>query len=178
MEQLTAEANQLVKADNSDYLLLFVVSVSFIFLGLLGLIFVAPATARLFSNKKNNAWINIGKYIALLSLFVTTIYFIWFLFTIPNISLLNSPIKMTGWFIFGGMGVWVWIVGIINWRGRVISRWFSVVCAIKAIGFWIILLGIVLGDIALAKTGAIVGGLIGGTLYHAWLGIALLMKLK
>ena len=81
-----------------------------------------------------------------------------------------------GWFAFGGMGLWVAVVGILVWIRRVLPRGFAAVCAIKTIGFWIILLGIVIDDFMTAKTGAVIGGLIGGTLYHTWLGIALWRK--
>jgi len=179
IEQITGNIDQFVKSYTANPLPLIIMSLSFIVLGLLGLLSVAPATAAMLSGK-DKLWATIGKSIALLCLSAMIVYFIWFLVTLPNISLnsLHTPMNWIGWFTFGGMGLWVAIVGILVWVSGVLPRGFVVVCVIKTLGFWLILTGIIFNSIMIAKIGAVIGGLIGGPLYHAWLGIAFLRKSK
>lgn len=179
IEQITGNMDQFTKSYTANPLPLIAMSFLFVVLGLLGFLSVAPATAAMFSDR-NKLWATIGKSIALLCLSVITIYFIWFLATLPDISLnnLHTPMNWIGWFAFGGMGLWVAIVGILVWVSGVLPRGFVLVCAIKTLGFWIILAGIIFDSIIIAKVGAVIGGLIGGPLYHTWLGMALLRKSK
>jgi len=60
----------------------------------------------------------------------------------------------------------------------VLGEAFAAACAIKTGGFWIALAGVVGSDIALAKVGMVVGVLIGGPLYHAWLSLIMLRLAK
>ena len=164
---------------------LIVMSTSFIILGFLGVVSVIPATAGIFP-EKDRGWVTIGKNVALFSLSVTTIYFVWFLATMSErinlfqlghtISNPHAPMNWIGWFAFGGMGLWVAVVGILVLLRGVLPKGFAAVCAIKTLGFWLILTGIVLGNIIIAEVGAVIGGIIGGASYHAWLGVALLRK--
>jgi hypothetical protein len=176
VEQITGNMDQFVKSYAVNPLPLIVMSLSFIILGLLGFIFVAPATIAMFPDK--NKWLVLGKYIAQICLMATTLYFIWFLTVLPSIPLnaLHAPLNWIGWFTFGGMGLFVAIVGIQVWISGVLSKGFVAICAIKTLGFWIILFGIIFSDFTVAKIGAVIGGLIGGVIYHTWLGIALLHK--
>jgi MFS family permease len=146
---------------------------SLVFLALLGFI-VAPMTASLF-DKKYKVLANLGKLIALLSLFVMVSYYMIILLGKPsNINLLPN---LVGWFMFGGMGLWVVIVAILTLITSNLPKRFSVICTIKTIGFWIILIGLILNQISLIKIGAIIGGLIGGVIYHIWLG-AIFLRMK
>ena len=167
-----------------------IMCLSFIFLGLLGFIAVAPATA-VFFEEQENGWLTIGKHLGMLCLAVITVYYIWFLSIMPAKSALynssgsvtksiiatvynpQEPSNWISWFMFGGMGLWVAAVGAAAYQNRVLSKGFVVVCAVKTGGFWIAHVGIILGQAPLAITGAIVGGLFGGPVYHAWLGIAM-----
>lgn len=179
IEQITGNMAQFIKSYTADPLPLTVMSLSFTILGLLGFFSVAPATAAMFSNKYK-VWVFIGKHIALLCLLLTSVYFIWFLAVIPNIPLnsLHTPMNWIGWFTFGGMGLWVVIVGILVWVSGILPRGFAVVCAIKTFGFWLILAGIIFDSFSTAKVGAVIGGLFGGPIYHIWLSSAFFRKSK
>ncbi len=181
-EQIVGTMAQFSAAYSGNALPTIVMSLSFVFLGLLGLGAVVPATASLFP-EKDMGWITFGKNIAMLSLSAITIYFTWFLATLhERVALFraggfslnpHAPMNWIGWFAFGGMGLWVVIVGMLVWVRGVLPKGFVFVCAVKAIGFWVILAETLLDSYSIAKTGAVAGGLIGGTLYHLWLGIAL-----
>lgn len=164
---------------------------SFIALSVLGFTSVVPATATLF-REQDKGWVTFGKHIALLSLAVITAYYIWFLATTPGrIALYNTgdammkaaltahdpsvPVNWVAWFMFGGMGFWVAVVGTLVYLNKTpfLSRGFCVACLMKAGGFWIALAGIVLGNASLITFGAITGGLIGAPLYHVWIGLAM-----
>jgi hypothetical protein len=168
-----------------------VMCVSFIFLALLGFIAVIPATA-MFLGEQQNGWLKVGKYIGMLSLGVTTVYFTWFVLTVPALLALYSsadsatkavvaalcdcrgPTGWISWFMFGGMGFWVAEVGAATFRNRSLSTSFAAPCAVKTCGFWLALAGIVFQNAPLVIAGAIAGGLIGGPIYHAWLGTAMI----
>jgi len=158
-------------------------------LGLLGFIAVVPATAALFE-EENNGWVTSGKNIALLSAAVIVVYYTWFLATMPaTVALYNSgdavtkasitvndpkvPFNWVSWFMFGGMGLWVAVIGALVYKKRTLPGGFGVVCIIKTCGFWITLAGITLGQFSIVQIGAILGGLIGGPIYHIWIGIVL-----
>jgi hypothetical protein len=167
-----------------------IMSLAFILLGLIGFIGVAPATAIYFKEDENG-WLKIGKYIGLLCLAVITVYYTWFLTTIIETAPLykshdaisrtvvasiyspQQPSHWVSWFMFFGMGIWVTAVGAAAFRSRILPRGFVVVCAIKAAGFWTVHAGIITDTATIAIVGAITGGLIGGPLYHTWLGIAM-----
>jgi hypothetical protein len=55
-----------------------------------------------------------------------------------------------------------------------LPRSFVVACALKTGGFWLALFGVVTGNVPVAIVGTGIGALVGGTLYHLWLGIAFL----
>ncbi len=165
---------------------------SLIALGVLGITSVVPATAALLG-EVHSSWVTLGKNIAFLSLGVIVVYYTWFLSSVSGyVEAYNSgdavvkvvvstsdphvPLNWVGWFIFGGMGLWVAVVGTIVFLTGVLHRGFIIACAIKTGGFWIALAGIALHHIPLAMLGTVIGALIGGTLYHLWLGIALLQK--
>jgi hypothetical protein len=171
-----------------------ILGLALVSLGLLGLTAVVPATAALL-DEGFSGWVTVGKNIALLSLAVIVVYYTWFLSTIASFVAAyaaapaelkgavalndpHAPANWVAWFIFGGMGLWVVIVGAIGWLGRSLPRAFAAACAIKTGGFWIALAGVVGSNIALAKVGMVVGVLIGGPLYHAWLGLILLRLAK
>lgn len=167
-----------------------VLSLALITLGVLGLTAVVPATAALL-DEKQSAWITIGKNIAFLSLAVIVVYYTWFLSTVGSLAAAyataapelraaiavddpHAPANWVTWFIFGGMGFWVVIVGAAGWIGGALPKSFAIACAIKTGGFWVALAGIVLGDMMLAQVGVVLGVLVGGPLYHAWLGLLML----
>ncbi|HWR77856.1 MAG TPA: hypothetical protein VN283_11705 [Thiobacillus sp.] len=167
-----------------------ILSLALVALGLLGLTAVVPATAALLE-ERHNAWVTVGKNIAFLSLAVIVVYYAWFLSTIgafvsayqvatPELRSAiavndpRAPANWVAWFIFGGMGLWVVVVGAVGWTRGSLPRGFAVACAIKTGGFWIALAGIVSDWITLAQVGVVVGVLIGGPLYHTWLGLIML----
>lgn len=169
---------------------LTIMCLALIVLGLLGFIAVVPATAALFE-EENNGWVTFGKNIALLSLAVIVVYYTWFLATTPaTVALYNTgdavtktaitvndpkvPFNWVSWFMFGGMGLWVAVIGALIFAKGTLPRGFGVVCLIKTCGFWIALAGITLGQFSIVETGAIIGGLVGGPIYHIWIGTALL----
>lgn len=164
---------------------------SIISLSVLGLISVVPATATLFK-EEDRGWVTLGKQIALLSLSVIVAYYTWFLATTPaRIALYSAgdamikaaitandpsvPVNWVAWFMFGGMGFWVAVVGTLVYLKKTpfLSRGFCVACLMKAGGFWIALAGIAFGNVSLITIGAITGGLIGAPLYHVWIGIGM-----
>lgn len=167
-----------------------IMSLALIALGLLGLTAVVPATAALLVERRN-AWVTVGKNIAFVSLAVIVVYYTWFLSTMgPFVAAYqaappelkeaiavhdpHAPANWVAWFIFGGMGLWVVIVGVAGWLRGSVPRGFAVACAIKTSGFWIALAGVVCDNIPLVQAGVVVGVLIGGPLYHAWLGVVML----
>jgi hypothetical protein len=169
-----------------------ILGLSLVALAVLGLTSVVPATAALLG-EVHSGWVTLGRNIAFLSLGVIMVYYTWFLSSVSGyVEAYNSgdrvvqaiisttdphvPLNWVGWFIFGGMGLWVAVVGSIVFRTGVLHRRFVLTCVIKTGGFWIALAGITLHHIPLAMVGTVIGALIGGTLYHLWLGIALLQK--
>jgi len=167
-----------------------ILGLALIALGILGLTAVVPATAALLEERLS-AWVTLGKNVAYLSLAVIVVYYTWFLSTIPSfvaayeaappgikdaiaINDPHVPANWVAWFIFGGMGLWVVVVGVIGRLRGSLPRGFPVACAIKTGGFWVALLGVESGNIALAQVGVVAGVLIGGPLYHAWLGLVML----
>jgi hypothetical protein len=167
-----------------------VMSISFILLGLLGFACVAPATGVLLG-EETDGLLKTGRHTGMLCLAVVTAYYVWFLATLPGraaaFQSLDPPAKalaasLSGpfepaasisWFMFFGMGLWVAAVGIAAYGSGRISRRFSLVCAVKAGGFWLAHVGIIAGSAPVAITGAVIGGLIGGPVYHLWLGIVM-----
>jgi hypothetical protein len=171
-----------------------VLALALIALGTLGFTAVVPATAVLLDEPRSG-WVTVGKSIALLSLAVIVVYYTWFLATIPSfvaayraaprdlraaiaVSDPRVPANWVTWFIFGGMGLWVVVVGVIGRLQGAVPRGFGWACAIKTTGFWIALAGILCRAMAVAKVGVVVGVLVGGPLYHAWLGIHMLRIAK
>jgi hypothetical protein len=184
--QLLGSMDQFAHSYNQNPYYFITMSLSFILLGLLGFIAVAPATAKILS-VKHKGLATIGKYIALLCLSITTIYFTWLLTTTDKevamylhgdeitkkvLSILHphAPFNWIAWFTFGGMGVWVFIVGWLNYDNKTMPKGFAFACVAKVCGFWLILLGIVTQIWLLILIGAVIGGLIGGPLYHLILG--------
>lgn len=168
---------------------LTVMSLALILLGLLGFIAVVPATAALFE-EENKGWVTLGKNIALLSLAIIVVYYTWFLATTPaRVALYSAgdavtraaiavndpqvPFNWVSWFMFGGMGLWVAVVAALVFANGTLPRGFGVVCLIKTCGFWTTLAGIGSGQIPIIEAGAIIGGLIGGPIYHIWIGTVL-----
>ncbi len=146
---------------------------SFICLAFIGFMTVAPATALLFSEVAD--WAMMGKNLALLCLSVTMIYFSWLLVhytnqQIPQILDQLTIFRWIGWFTFGGLGLWVAIVGWLAFITKKLPRSFILPCLIKVLGFWIILIGIFKGSITIAQVGVLMGALIGGPWYHGMLG--------
>lgn len=173
---------------------LTIMCLAFIILGLLGFIVVVPATAALFE-EENNGWVTLGKNIALLSTAVIAVYYIWFIITTPERVLLYNtgdavtkaiiavndpqvPFNWVSWFLLGGMGLWVAVIAAQVFMKGIFPRGFGIACIIKTCGLWISLAGIVLGEMSIIKIGAIIGSLIGGPIYHIWIGIFLLHKAK
>jgi hypothetical protein len=169
---------------------LFVLGFSLLALSVLGLGAVVPATGALLDDA-TTAWVAFGRNVALLSLGVIAAYYTWFLCTLPDfVSAYQSgdaaartalriadpkvPMNWVGWFMFGGMGFWVAIVATASRLKKRLPRAFVVACALKTGGFFVALAGIVLHDVPVAIAGTAVGALVGGTFYHAWLGIELL----
>jgi hypothetical protein len=167
-----------------------VLALALIALGILGFTGVVPATAALLDEPRSG-WITFGKNVALLSLAVIVVYYTWFLAMVPSfvadyraaspdlqpaiaVNDPHVPANWVTWFIFGGMGLWVVVVGATGHRGRMLPRGFGWACVIKTTGFWIALAGVQGGSILLAQVGVVVGVLVGGPLYHAWLGIEML----
>jgi len=179
MNQITGNREQFAISSSINPFPLVIVSIIFIILGLLGLLFVAPATMAMFRGK-NTVLVSLGKCISSICLLATTSYYVWLLTVLPNISLntLHTPLNWIGYFTFGGMGLFVAIVGVLVWISGIMPKGFVLVCAVKTLGFWTILLGIILSNFTIAIIGAVVGGLVGGVTYHTWLGIALLRKSK
>jgi transposase len=75
--------------------------------------------------------------------------------------------------MFAGMGLWVAAAGSAARNHPKFSKGFLVVCAVKTCGFWLAHVGIVFANVPLVIAGAVGGGLIGGPLYHAWLGVVM-----
>lgn len=182
VEQITGDMAQLVSSFSLNSLPLTVMSLSFVFLGFLGVVAVVPATAAMLGNK-DDGWIVFGRNVALLCLSVITVYYVWFLSFLSGLSDLtilsanpHAPMNWVSWFMFGGMGLWVVVVGSLSWKRKLMPRGFVAFCAIKTIGFWVILAGVIFGNILVCKVGAVLGGLIGGFAYHTWLGINLIKR--
>jgi hypothetical protein len=167
-----------------------VLALALIALGILGFTAVVPATAALLGEPRSG-WVTFGKSVASLSLAVIVVYYTWFLSTIssfvaayrmapPHLKAAiavndpHVPANWVTWFIFGGMGLWVVVVGLTGRRGRTLPRGFGWACAIKTAGFWIALAGVLADRIVVAQVGVVLGVLVGGPLYHAWLGIEML----
>jgi len=167
-----------------------ILSLALIALGILGITAVVPATASLL-NEQTNGWVTVGKNIALLSLAVIVVYYTWFLWTIPSLVAAyqvapptikaaitvvdpHVPANWVTWFIFGGMGLWVVIVGVIGHRQRTLPHSYEWACAIKTTGFLLALAGVLTNVFVVAKVGVVMGVLIGGPVYHAWLGVHML----
>lgn len=163
-----------------------VMSAAMVVCCLLGLGAVVPATIGLFEEDRTG-WLAFGRNVAVLCLSVSIVYYTWLLLALPARAELSragdaasalvlaasTPAVPLGWpacFTFGGMGLWVVIVAIVGHRRAVLPRGFAVVCAVKTLGFWIILAGILAGELAVTRVGAVLGGLIGGPLYHLWIG--------
>jgi hypothetical protein len=170
-----------------------VLALALIALGILGFTGVVPATAALLDEARSG-WITFGKQVALLSLAVIVVYYTWFLSTIPSfvaayqaappelraaiaVNDPHVPANWMTWFLFGGMGLWVVVVGVSGRRGA-LPRGYGWACAIKTAGFWIALAGVLADRIPIAQIGVVVGVLVGGPLYHAWLGIEMLRVSK
>jgi len=167
-----------------------VLALALIVLGILGFTGVVPATAALLDDPRSG-WVALGEGVAQLSLAATVVYYTWFLSTIPSFvaayqaappdlrvaMALNDPhvpANWMTWFIFGGMGLWVVVVGLTGRVRRALPRGFGWACAIKTTGFWLALAGVVGQSIPLTQLGVVVGVLLGGPLYHAWLGSEML----
>jgi hypothetical protein len=189
-EQITGDMGRFTPSFAERPEPLVLLCVSFIALSVLGIISVVPATAQLLS-ERSDAWMVAGRNVAYLSLSVTAIYFVWFLWGVPArvaafqsgdaavrsvLDLYNphAPMDWVVWFTFGGMGLWVAIVGVLGRRTGVLPRKFAWVCALKAGGFWIVVAGTLLGSFEIGAAGAVIGGLFGGVSYHVWLGKVLL----
>ncbi|MBC2714221.1 MAG: hypothetical protein HF978_02830 [Desulfobacteraceae bacterium] len=169
---------------------LMIMCLAFIFMGLLGFIAVAPAT-ELFLKEQENGWLTLGKHLGMLCLAVITVYYTWFIVTMPEKAALYSisdsatksliakiydpqePSSWISWFMFAGMGLWVAAVGSAAYRNKTLSKGFTLICAVKTGGFWLAHAGIIFQQAPLAIIGAVAGGLIGGPAYHVWLGIAM-----
>jgi hypothetical protein len=169
-------------------------SLSVISLGLLGITAVVPTTAALL-DEPHDGWVTAGRNVALLSLGVLIVFHVWFLSTIGGyVEAFNSgdpvlrqivtvndphvPANWLAWFMFGGMGLWVVVVGATVWRTRVLPRGFVLACITKTGGFWIALAGVVLRNIPVAIAGTVIGALIGATWYHTWLGVLMLRRAR
>lgn len=167
-----------------------ILGLALIVLGVLGFTGVVPATAALLDEPRNG-WVTFGKSVALLSLAVIVVYYTWFLSTMPAfvsaylaapaslgpalaLSDPHAPANWVAWFIFGGMGLWVVVVGVVGRRQGSLPRGYGWACAIKTVGFWIALAGVISQILPLAKAGVAIGVLVGGPLYHAWLGVHML----
>jgi hypothetical protein len=76
--------------------------------------------------------------------------------------------------MFFGMGIWVAFVGLISMKSKILPKLFVAICIIKSTGFWIAHFGIISENMTIIIVGAIIGGLIGGPLYHIWLGLVMI----
>ncbi len=162
-------------------------SLAFILLGFLGFTAVAPATAA-YLGKEDSGWLMTGRNIGMLCLAVMTVYYAWFLVTLPEIAAFyrgleggspslpgflipfRQPSSLISWFMFFGMGIWVLAVGFTAYTHRVLPGSFLFVCLIKVMGFWAAHAGLIFQSRMLILIGAVTGGLIGGPIYHLWLG--------
>jgi len=165
-------------------------ALALVVLGILGFTGVVPATAALL-DEPQNSWVTFGKNIALLSLGVIVVYYTWFMWMAPTfvatyqaaspeiksaiaVNDPHVPANWVTWFMFGGMGLWVAVVGVMGHLQRSLPRGYGWACAIKTAGFWIALAGVLGNVIPVAQVGVFFGVLIGGPLYHTWLGIYML----
>lgn len=160
--------------NSQNHLYIIILYASFIFLACIGFTTVAPATALLFSEEAAD-WSMMGKNLALLCLSVTIIYFSWLLINytnqhIPMVLNLLTIFQWVGWFTFGGLGLWVAIVGWLTFITHRLPRHFILPCITKTLGFWIILIGIFKSNLMITQIGVIMGALIGGPWYHSMLG--------
>ena len=188
-QQITGSPSQVAAGFLANPWPLGVMSAAMVLCCLLGLGAVVPATVALFPEERTG-WLVFGRNLAVLCLSVTVVYYTWLLFALPERAALSragdaasayllaasAPAVPLGWvasFTFGGMGLWVVIVGVLARRRAVLPRGFAVVCAIKALGFWTILAGILSGKLLVTQVGAAVGGLVGGPLYHVWIGVVM-----
>ncbi len=169
---------------------LTVLGISLLALSVLGLGAVVPATGA-FLEDTTTAWVAFGRNVALLSLGVIAAYYTWFLCELPSFVAAYQtggeitrgaleavdpkvPLNWVGWFMFGGMGFWVTIVAVASQQKRRMPRGFILACALETGGFFAALAGITLHSVPIAIAGTAIGALVGGTFYHAWLGVELL----
>lgn len=163
---------------------------SMIALSVLGLGAVVPTTGALLG-AETRGWVAFGRNVALLSLVVIAAYYTWFWVQLPGFVAAyragdattrlvlaaidpRVPFNWVTWFMFGGMGFWVFVVAIAVLRTAALPRAFVVACALKTGGFLLALAGVTAGHVTLAMIGTAIGALVGGTLYHFWLGVAFL----
>jgi hypothetical protein len=158
-------------------------------MAMLGLGVVAPATEIVIGTKKAEL-AAFATNVARLSLSVILVYYIWFITSLPGrvrayvdgtdavrtaLSVSYPGVLPTwiAWFMFGFMGLFVATIGCITMADRSMPKCFAVVCFTKSFGFWLALAGIAVGSTPIFRSGIVIGGLIGGPIYHIWLGLEL-----
>jgi hypothetical protein len=171
-------------------------AISLLLLGLCGLGAVAPSIGMYFGEKKRG-YLKLARYIGMLCMAVITVYFLRYLLISPGIYALNTntlsysglqllfllhspfePSAFISWFLFFGVGLWVAAVGFASAKsysegeGKT-EKVFPVICAVKTAGLWIAHIGLLASSVGLVFAGAIIGGLIGGTAFHIYMGLKL-----
>ncbi len=188
--QITRDADKFITSYSANPVPLTAICLLLVIAGLLAFGSVVPSTAALFE-EKNEGLTKLGKYIGQLSVAVTSVGFSAFLIitralvesyntgdaaTKAIITAIWNPMLFFKWvslFTFGTLGLWVVIVGILVFTKGVLPKSYVIICALKSGGFWICLAGVMLENILMLKIGAVIGILIGGSLYHLWQGIFL-----
>ena len=189
-EQITPDADKFITSYSANPLPLTAVCLLLILGGLVAFGSVVESTADLFE-EKNEGLTRFGKNIGKLSVAVTSIGFSAFLLTTiamvesyniegaatkSIITAIWNPLLFFKWislFAFGTLGLWVVIVGLLVFTKGVLPKSYVIICALKSGGFWICLAGFMLENILMLKIGAVIGILIGGSIYHFWQGIFL-----
>ncbi len=189
-DQITRDADKFITSYSANPVPLTAVCLLLFIGGLLAFGSVVESTADLFE-EKNESLTRLGKNIGKLSVAVTSIGFSAFLLTTYAvtesytagsaatkmiITAIWNPILFFKWislFAFGTLGLWVAIVGILVFTKGVLPKNYVIICVLKSGGFWICLAGFMLENILMLKIGAVIGILIGGSLYHIWQGIFL-----
>jgi hypothetical protein len=162
---------------------LTVLSLSLVGLAVLGIGAVVPVTGELIGVARRG-WALFGRNVALLCLTVVCAYYAWYLWALPRLAAdgaaatnPQAPTNWVVWFMFGGMGLWVAVVGVVGvFVERTLPKGFVAPCLVKTVGFWLVVAGVSVDNLSLAILGVLIGALVGGTAYHLWLAALLWLK--